>query len=79
MSPTKVRDLRSHLDVRIARRAQIIARLSQTISERQVQLGLRQTLTTQATRLQWLARKRFEELGGPNAVETGSENEGEEP
>jgi hypothetical protein len=74
-----VRELRSHLDVRIARRAQIIARLSQTISERQVQLGLRQTLVTQATRLQWLTKKRFEELGGPGAVEIGAENGSEEP
>lgn len=71
----RVKDLRSHSDVRIARRAQIISRLSQTISERQVQLGLRQTLATQATRLQWLAMKRFEELGGVSAVEKGPEGE----
>ena len=40
----EVLKLRSHLDTRIARRSQIISRLAQTISERQVQGGLRRTL-----------------------------------
>lgn len=70
--------LRSHPDVRIARRAQIIARLSQTISERQVQNGLRRTLVTQAERLRRLAAERFAELGGESTVEKGAEGEGEE-
>ena len=70
--------LRSHSDVRIARRAQIISRLSQTISERQVQNGLRRTLVTQAKRLQTLASERFAELGGEATVEKGAEGEGEE-
>lgn len=67
--------LRSHHDARIARRAQIIARLAQTISERQVQNGLRRTLVTQAKRLQWLAEERFRELGGEDTVDKGSEDD----
>jgi hypothetical protein len=70
--------LRGHSDVRIARRAQIIARLAQTISERQVQNGLRRTLITQARRLERLASERFLELGGQSSVEKGPEGEGEE-
>ena len=70
--------LRSHADVRIARRAQIVARLAQTISERQVQNGLRRTLITQARRIQRLAEDRFRELGGAATVEQGAEGEGEE-
>ena len=52
--------IRSHPDYRIARRALILARLAQVISERQVQSGLRKTLLTQAKRLQWLAQRRFD-------------------
>jgi hypothetical protein len=63
-----VRRLRDHPDVRIARRAQTIARLAQVISERQVQVGLRQTLVVQAQRLEVLARKQFEAWGGLAAV-----------
>jgi GIY-YIG catalytic domain-containing protein len=70
----EVKKLRSHRDVRIARRAQIVARLGQTISEREVQNGLRRTLVTQATRLQNLAAVRFEELGGAATVERGAED-----
>lgn len=51
--------LRSHPDYRIARRALVISRLSQVISERQVQIGLRRVLLTQAKRLQWLAERRY--------------------
>jgi uridine kinase len=74
----EVYKLRSHSDIRIARRAQIIARLSQTISERQVQNGLRRTLVTQAERLRRLADERFRELGGQATVQKGAEGEGEE-
>lgn len=74
----EVYKLRSHPDTRIARRAQIISRLSQTISERQVQDGLRRTLLTQAKRLQHLAEQRYVELGGPAIVEIGAENAEEE-
>lgn len=56
----EVYKIRSHPDYRIARRALILARLAQVISERQVQSGLRKTLITQAKRLQWLAQRRFD-------------------
>lgn len=49
---------RQHPDIRIARRANTIARLAQVISERSVSLGLRRTLITQAQRLETLARER---------------------
>ncbi|OYQ31805.1 excinuclease ABC subunit C [Niveispirillum lacus] len=62
--------IRSHPDFRIARRAYIISRLAQVISERKVQGGLRRTLLTQAKRLQWLADRRFMALGGAFSVET---------
>lgn len=64
----EVRRLRAHPDVRIARRAQTIARLAQVISERQVQVGLRRTLVIQAQRLEGLARKQFQAWGGSMAV-----------
>ena len=65
----RVFELRSHPDFRIARRALIISRLAQVISERQVQGGLRRALLTQAKRLQWLAARRFEGMGGAASVE----------
>lgn len=74
----RVRELRAHSDVRLARRALIIWKLAQTISERQVQNGLRRTLITQAVRLRTLAERRFIELGGESTVEIGAESEGEE-
>jgi GIY-YIG catalytic domain len=70
----QVKELRGHADTRTARRAQVIARLSQTIAERQVQVGLRRTLVTQAKRLKWLADERFKAMGGESAVETSSED-----
>ncbi len=70
----QVKALRGHADTRTARRAQVIARLSQTIAERQVQVGLRRTLVTQAKRLKWLADERFKAMGGESAVETSSED-----
>lgn len=72
-----VQAFRDHPDTRIARRAQTIARLAQTISERKVQIGLRRTLLTQALRLQSLALKQYSELGGDQAVETKSPGETE--
>ncbi|MDP1875241.1 GIY-YIG nuclease family protein [Phenylobacterium sp.] len=66
----RVYELRSHPDFRIARRALIISRLAQVISERKVQGGLRRVLVTQAKRLQWLAERRYEGLGGAGSVET---------
>jgi len=56
---------RSHPDVRIARRANTIARLAQVISEREVSKGLRRTLLTQARRLERLAQQRLGEIEGP--------------
>ncbi len=64
----RVFELRSHPDFRLARRALIISRLAQVISERKVQGGLRRVLLTQAKRLQWLASRRYEALGGAASV-----------
>ena len=66
--------IRSHPDYRIARRALILARLAQVISERQVQSGLRKTLLTQAKRLQWLAQRRFDHSSYSNEI-NADENE----
>jgi hypothetical protein len=60
----RVYELRSHPDFRIARRALIISRLAQVISERQVQDGLRRVLLIQAKRLQWLASRRYDGMAG---------------
>ncbi len=64
----RVYELRSHPDFRTARRALIISRLAQVIAERKVQGGLRRVLLTQAKRLQWLAERRYEALGGAASV-----------
>jgi len=56
----EVKRIREHPDIRIARRSQTISRLSQVISERKVQKGLRRVLHTQAKRLEWLAQRRLE-------------------
>lgn len=53
---------RSHPDVRLARRARTIAELARIISERKVKIGLRNTLLSQAVRLEHLARTRLEEI-----------------
>ena len=50
------------------RRALIISRLAQVISERQIQDGLRRVLLTQAKRLQWLAARRYEGMGGQSSA-----------
>lgn len=72
----RVFELRSHPDFRLARRALILSRLAQVISERKVQGGLRRVLLTQAKRLQWLAARRYDALGG--AASVAREGEGEE-
>lgn len=64
----EVHAIRSHPDFRIARRALIIARLAQVISERKVKGGLRRVMLTQAKRLQWLAEQRYTALGGAASV-----------
>lgn len=64
----RVLELRGHPDFRIARRALIMSRLAQVISERQVKGGLRRVLLTQAKRLEWLAGRRYESSGGASSV-----------
>jgi len=71
----RVFELRSHPDFRIARRALIISRLAQVISERKVQGGLRRVLLTQAKRLQWLTDRRYEALGGQASVAVEADDE----
>jgi len=61
--------LRSHPDIRVARRASTLARLAQIISEREVSVGLRKTLLTQATRLRWLADERYKALAKKTPVQ----------
>lgn len=73
----RVFDLRSHPDFRIARRSLILSRLAQVISERKVQGGLRRVLLTQAKRLQWLAARRYEALGGASSVQIETEEDSE--
>jgi hypothetical protein len=53
---------RKHPDVRIARRASTIASLARVISERKGSRGLRQTLLTQARRLERLAAERLKDF-----------------
>jgi hypothetical protein len=53
---------RKHPDIRIARRASTIASLARVISERKVSKGLRQTLLTQARRLERLAEERLKDF-----------------
>jgi GIY-YIG catalytic domain len=64
----EVLQIRGHADVRIARRAQTIARLAQVISERQVSVGLRRSLLVQAQRLEFLAGEQLTAWGGTGAV-----------
>ena len=72
--PVDLYEQRKHPDVRIARRATTIAALARVISERDVSKGLRRTLVTQARRLERLASKRFNEIGGSvPIVEPGEE------
>lgn len=71
----RVYELRSHPDFRIARRSLIISRLAQVVSERKVQGGLRRVLLTQAKRLEWLAHRRYEALGGAASVQESTEEE----
>lgn len=71
--------VRSHPDTRVARRSMTIARLAQVISERELKSGgLRRALLTQAQRLELLARRRYEALGGAASVERRGEDESED-
>ena len=56
----------------------ITSRLAQVISEREVKGGLRRVLVTQTKRLQWLAERRFEALGGAKIVEKANEDAAED-
>jgi hypothetical protein len=60
--PEDVFPYRKHPDTRIARRASTIASLARVISERKVSRGLRQTLLTQARRLERLADERLKDF-----------------
>lgn len=62
--PDTLYEERQHPDIRIARRALTISSLSRVIRERSVSLGLRRVLIVQARRLEWLARRRYEDRGG---------------
>lgn len=59
-----VMEVKSHPDLRIARRAATLARLAQIISERKVAPGLRRVLVVQAKRLQALATRRYKHFEG---------------
>ncbi len=74
----EVLELRAHPDSRIARRSLTMSRLAQVISERQVTGGLRRTLLTQARRLEWLSKRRYEGMGGAAAVARKSEEDSED-
>jgi hypothetical protein len=73
----RVLELRGHPDFRIARRALIMSRLAQVISERLVKGGLRRVLLTQAKRLEWLAARRYESSGGAASVPKEGESDEE--
>jgi GIY-YIG catalytic domain len=77
--PDELWEDRKHTDVRIARRASTISRLSQMISEREVSGGMRRTLLLQANRLAWLAKQRIHEIGieFPSPEDYAVEEEGE--
>jgi hypothetical protein len=68
-------DLRSHPDVRLARRAATLARLAQIISERKVAPGLRRVLVVQSERLRALAKRRFKHFEGTADAEEGGDEE----
>jgi GIY-YIG catalytic domain len=70
--PENIFPERKHPDIRIARRANTIASLARVISERKVSQGLRQTLLTQARRLERLAAERLKDFSKDVA-----ENDGE--
>jgi hypothetical protein len=65
--PEDIFPQRKHPDIRIARRASTIASLARVISERKVSRGLRQTLLTQARRLERLASERLKDFAKDEA------------
>jgi hypothetical protein len=71
--PDSIYPNRKHLDIRIARRAATIASLARRISERSVKRGLRNTLLTQAKRLERLAEARLKDF--PEGAEDDDQKE----
>ena len=70
--PESIYPHRKHPNVRIARRASTIASLARVISERKVSRGLRQTLLTQARRLERLAEDRLRDF--PKGLDESDED-----
>ena len=60
--PDDLYKIRKHPDTRIARRSSTVANLARVISERDVSVGLRRTLLTQARRLERLAGQRLNDF-----------------
>jgi hypothetical protein len=76
---SEVLKLRGHPDTRVARRSQIIARLAQVISERELKTtGLRRALVTQAQRLASLSDAQYQAHGGQAFVKQRSRDERED-
>lgn len=75
--PDNIYELRKHPDIRIARRATTVANLARVISERDVSIGLRRTLLTQARRLERLAAQRLSDFREPFPIEEPGEETGE--
>jgi len=75
--PDDIYKLRKHPDIRLARRATTVANLARVISERDVSIGLRRTLLTQARRLERLAGQRLHDFDGSFPVEEPGEETGE--
>jgi hypothetical protein len=73
--PDAIYPHRKHPDIRIARRASTIANLARVISERKVSRGLRQTLLTQALRLEHLAAERLKDFAQQEASEKSEQDE----
>ncbi|MDX3248250.1 GIY-YIG nuclease family protein [Streptomyces sp. ME18-1-4] len=76
--PEVLWDDRKHADIRIARRANHVARLAQLISEREPSNGLRRTLHLQAQRLEWLSNRRLDDLKIPQEYAEGEATEVED-
>ncbi|MGV8979183.1 MAG: GIY-YIG nuclease family protein [Cellulomonas sp.] len=73
----EARERLSHPDLRIARRATVIARLAGKIADRELRdSGLRQSLRRQLKRLTKLSDDRFDTVGGERSVaeDTGSDD-----
>ena len=71
--PDSIYPHRKHPDIRLARRAATIASLARRISERSVKRGLRNTLLTQAKRLERLAEARLKDF--PEGAEDEDQKE----